>query len=148
MGKKGKLEGNLLDKMKHLSLNVSSAPLNPLPEQCQDPSLTVPSSHLQPRQLPDQEPSSDQPSRPEDIRKVYAWFQFVKKLPKLPPSLVIKLKSDEHEYLDLQSIDMSQINLYDIDKTDFTEIIDLEPLEQKTGFGYRFSMTILFKKIN
>ena len=144
MGKKGKVEENLLDKMREMSINPSQLPLSPSVPASQsistspDPASLSISARPDPASLPitTSTPSPECQFQQENIRKVNAWFQFVKKLPKLPPSLVQKLKSDVYEYLDLKSIDMSQINWFDIDQSDFTEVLNLEPLEQKTGFGY------------
>ena len=195
MGKKGKIEELLLDKMKHLSIDASLPPVGstlapavqslggppasqtisgqtppasqaisghpppashaisgPTPPASQyisghppatSPNISDPfaskSKQHQPMESsrpPHQIPESSTPEQCLQIRKLDAWFQFLKKLPSLPDSLVIKLKSDVYEYLELGKLDMSLINLHDINTEDFKVISSMEALEEKTGFGY------------
>ena len=62
---------------------------------------------------------------------------FVKSLPKLPISLTSRLKRNVYDYLEIKNIDLTQINLLDINQDNLEQAINLEKLEEETGFGYR-----------
>ena len=72
----------------------------------------------------------------EEAKRVDAWFQFVKRLPKLPPTVSMKLRTDVYEFLGIDERDLKNVNLFDVNKEDLEEIT-LDPLEVKTGFGYK-----------
>ena len=168
MGKKGKEEEIILQKMKALSLQQQHNPAQEHPPQSQQsqappqqttqsleiqvPSLSQPiqvNSQSQVFQLPNQSEQIQcqaqkqilqQPAKKhqsgDEIRRVDAWFQFVKNLPNLPPALVSRLKADVFEFLELAKVDMNLIKLYELDKCDFKPVIKLDDLEKETGFGF------------